>query len=51
MSHQNFLGKSKSVIMANFHDSIEFLHWLYLPTLGIILSFEKQVCCGMAVMK
>lgn len=40
----SFLGKSKSAIMAHFADSVEFLHWLYLPKLGLVLSFNKQIC-------
>lgn len=50
MAYPHFLGKSKSVIMANFSDAIEFLHWLYLPTLGVILSFDKQICCDIGKM-
>lgn len=40
------LGESKPVILAYFAKDgcIEFLHWLYVPTLGVILSFDKQVC-------
>ncbi len=40
------LGKSKSTILAYFakDDCVEFLHWLYVPTLGMVLSFDKQIC-------
>ncbi len=24
---------------------IEFLHWLFIPKLSIVLSFDKQKCC------
>lgn len=41
----HFLGKSKSVIIKHLGDYVEFLHWLYVPKLGVVLSFDKQVCC------
>lgn len=50
MTTHSFLGKSKSAIMTNFTDSVEFLHWLYLPTLGLVLSFDKQICCHIGKM-
>lgn len=41
----SLIGKSKSAITAMFGEGIQFLHWLYLPKLGILISFDKQICC------
>lgn len=46
--HTLFLGKSKSSIIADTKHYIEFLHWLYLPSLGVVLSFDKQICYQIA---
>lgn len=40
------LGKPKSAILALFDDCIEFGYWLYVPTLGVVLSFDKQICAS-----
>ena len=40
------LGKPKSAILVLFDDCIEFGYWLYVPTLGVVLSFDKQVCAS-----
>lgn len=45
MISDEFLGKSKTLIMHHVGDYVEFLHWLYLPKLGVLLSFDKQICC------
>lgn len=44
--HEWLLGKPKSTIMTYFakEDCVEFLHWLYVPTLGMVLSFDRQLC-------
>ena len=44
MQTHDLIGLSKSAIMRHFEGAVEFLHWLYLPTLGLILSFDKQIC-------
>lgn len=41
----HLIGQPKSAIFAKFTDGVEFLHWLYLPTIGVLLSFDKQICC------
>lgn len=43
-----YLGKSKSHIEQKLlrlnYSSIEFMHWLYVLELGLVLSFDKQIC-------
>ena len=46
LPNTHFLGKSKSTIIKQLGDYVEFIHWLYVPKLGVMLSFDKQVCCG-----
>lgn len=46
MTKKQFLGKPKSAIITQLGDYVEFLHWLYVPALGLVLSFDKQICCG-----
>lgn len=45
-SNLSLLGQSKSAILAYFGtgNCVEFLHWLYVPRLGVVLSFDKQIC-------
>lgn len=47
MSLFDCVGKPKSAIICQLtQDYIEFLHWLYVPSVGVVLSFDKQICCG-----
>lgn len=46
-----YLGKSKATLLDEFtqDDCVEFMHWLYVPKLKLLLSFHKQVCAGVEV--
>ncbi len=45
---KHLLGQSRSQIISTLIGSqahyIEFARWLYLPSFGLLLSFDKQVC-------
>ncbi|MBE9578859.1 MULTISPECIES: hypothetical protein [Moraxella] len=45
------IGKPKSAILDEFKqdDCVEFLHWLYVPKLKLLMSFHRQVCAGVEV--
>lgn len=47
---REFMGKTKSDIKAALtktqSEYVEFLHWLFVPRLAVVLSFDKQRCCG-----
>ncbi|MDO5651869.1 MAG: hypothetical protein Q4G13_07030 [Moraxella sp.] len=47
-----FLGKSKSHIKQALQGEpcTEFAHWLHLPNLGLLLSFQRQYCCGVDIL-
>lgn len=45
------VGLSKIQIIGQLNQAkhsqyIEFAHWLYIPALSALLSFEKQHCVG-----
>ena len=48
MNGYDFLGKTRANIkrdLSKTHQNYtEFAHWLYLPMMGVILSFDKQTC-------
>ncbi len=48
-THIKFLGKSKPAIIKELGTChamyCEFLHWLFVPTWGVVLSFDRQICC------
>lgn len=43
-----YLGKSKSQLEQELlrlnYQITHFLHWLYVVELGLVLSFDKQIC-------
>lgn len=45
----HFLGKNKSTIIKELMEHhatyCQFAGWLFIPTWGMVLSFDKQVCC------
>lgn len=44
--HQ-LIGLSKSQVLKSINDTyVEFAHWVYIPALSALLSFEKQCCVG-----
>lgn len=44
----SFIGKNKSAILQQLLrlnlNYTEFVHWLAIPKLGILLKFDKQIC-------
>lgn len=44
----DFVGKNKSAILQKLLrlnlEYTEFVHWLMIPKLGILLKFDKQIC-------
>lgn len=51
MSHQLMIGLSKAEIINQLSEQyIEFAHWLYIPALSLLLSFEKQRCMGVQLL-
>lgn len=48
VNHQYFLGKHKTLILAELSQQnlnyIEFVHWLAVPALGILINFQRQIC-------
>lgn len=47
----NYIGLSKIQIVHQLdlvsEHYVEFAHWLYIPALSVLLSFEKQCCANM----
>lgn len=47
-----FIGLAKSDIIKQLTEQyVEFANWLYLPTLHLLLSFEKQQCMEVKLLK
>lgn len=41
----NIIGQNKKQILSTLTDDyVEFGHWLYVPSLKILLSFKRQIC-------
>lgn len=46
-NNRNFIGLSKTQIIKSLNGVyVEFAHWLYIPALSLLLSFDKQCCVG-----
>ncbi len=42
--HTQFIGQDKASIKATLTGFVEFANWLYIPSKGLLLSFDKGRC-------
>ncbi|WP_315043310.1 hypothetical protein ACGTJS_09155 [Faucicola mancuniensis] len=46
--NNHYIGQNKTDIVKKLLnlkvDYVEFVHWLAVPTLGLLLKFDKQIC-------